>query len=203
MRTGSLRTAAIAVLFGACLWSHSVIAITFNYVGNAYTTFNPNPPSPDLGTSITGSVTFDFLGTPPDANYLIDGPCLLVGGCVTGHVTGVSLHSGSFNASANPTGFVTITGGVVSNWKIIADGSCGIFCGFAIKTDSFFDLTDNIVVLGQFDSRFALNDSNPGTWTTGVETVPLPAALPLFATGLGALGLLGWRRKKKAAALAV
>jgi hypothetical protein len=27
--------------------------------------------------------------------------------------------------------------------------------------------------------------------------VPLPAALPLFATGLGALGLLGWRRKRK------
>ena len=26
---------------------------------------------------------------------------------------------------------------------------------------------------------------------------PLPAALPLFATGLGALGLLGWRRKRK------
>jgi hypothetical protein len=36
----------------------------------------------------------------------------------------------------------------------------------------------------------------------GIGTVPLPAALPLFATGLGALGLLGWRRKKKAAALA-
>ena len=31
---------------------------------------------------------------------------------------------------------------------------------------------------------------------------PLPAALPLFATGLGGLGLLGWRRKRKAAALA-
>jgi CHRD domain len=29
---------------------------------------------------------------------------------------------------------------------------------------------------------------------------PLPSALPLFATGLGALGLLGWRRKRKAAA---
>jgi len=28
---------------------------------------------------------------------------------------------------------------------------------------------------------------------------PIPATLPLFATGLGALGLLGWRRKKKAA----
>ena len=34
----------------------------------------------------------------------------------------------------------------------------------------------------------------------GVAGVPLPAALPLFATGLGALGLLGWRRKRKASA---
>jgi hypothetical protein len=36
----------------------------------------------------------------------------------------------------------------------------------------------------------------------GVSTVPVPAALPLFATGLGALGLLGWRRKRKARAAA-
>jgi len=45
--------------------------------------------------------------------------------------------------------------------------------------------------------------ANAGNWLVnnrfvGAET-PLPAALPLFATGLGALGLLGWRRKKKAA----
>ena len=35
-----------------------------------------------------------------------------------------------------------------------------------------------------------------------INAVPLPAALPLFASGIGAMGLLGWRRKKKAAALA-
>ena len=34
------------------------------------------------------------------------------------------------------------------------------------------------------------------------EVTPFPAALPLFATGLGALGLLGWRRKRKTAAIA-
>lgn len=38
--------------------------------------------------------------------------------------------------------------------------------------------------------------------TSVPNTVPLPAALPLFASGLGALGLLGWRRKRKNAALA-
>jgi len=33
-----------------------------------------------------------------------------------------------------------------------------------------------------------------------VSPTPLPAALPLFASGLGAMGLLGWRRKRKNAA---
>jgi len=37
-----------------------------------------------------------------------------------------------------------------------------------------------------------------------LTATPLPAALPLFVSGLGALGLLGWRRKRKnSAALAV
>src|SRR5215467_10722431 len=44
------------------------------------------------------------------------------------------------------------------------------------------------------------NNGNTGIIDFGARAVPLPAALPLFATGLGALGLLGWRRKKKAAA---
>jgi hypothetical protein len=38
--------------------------------------------------------------------------------------------------------------------------------------------------------------------TMATSTTPLPAALPLFASGLGALGLLGWRRKRKAAVVA-
>ncbi len=38
----------------------------------------------------------------------------------------------------------------------------------------------------------------------GSRATPLPATLPLFASGLGVMGLFGWRRKRKsAAALAV
>ena len=33
-----------------------------------------------------------------------------------------------------------------------------------------------------------------------VTATPLPAALPLFATGLSAMGLFGWRRRRKASA---
>lgn len=36
------------------------------------------------------------------------------------------------------------------------------------------------------------------TGIVALSTTPLPAALPLFATGLGSLGLLGWRRRQRA-----
>jgi hypothetical protein len=39
--------------------------------------------------------------------------------------------------------------------------------------------------------------TNLGTWSA--SATPLPATLPLFATGLGGVGLLGWRKKRKAA----
>jgi hypothetical protein len=45
------------------------------------------------------------------------------------------------------------------------------------------------------DERYVDADSGYASATT-----PLPAALPLFAAGLGGMGLLGWRRKRKFAA---
>jgi hypothetical protein len=52
--------------------------------------------------------------------------------------------------------------------------------------------------IGTYVGNFLLSvevDLNVGP--TAVGAAPLPAALPLFATGLGVLGLLGWRRKRR------
>jgi hypothetical protein len=58
-------------------------------------------------------------------------------------------------------------------------------------TSGYVGLYDHDIFDGglQAFDNFSLTAPNP---------VPLPGALPLFATGLGALGILGWRRKKKA-----
>jgi hypothetical protein len=49
------------------------------------------------------------------------------------------------------------------------------------------------------DGTWTFNNPVTGNIYNGVLYVPVPATLPLFATGLGVLGLLGWRRKRKAA----
>jgi hypothetical protein len=63
---------------------------------------------------------------------------------------------------------------------------------------------DPITAVWFFNSATGLvseeSTSASGTATPAVSATPLPAALPLFVTGLGALGLLGWRRKRKSAA---
>ena len=56
-------------------------------------------------------------------------------------------------------------------------------------------------------SRYQVTNIDGNTITFHVDNVsdlsqtPLPPALPLFATGLGVMGLLAWRRKRKAAAV--
>jgi hypothetical protein len=57
---------------------------------------------------------------------------------------------------------------------------------FTITLDVFTKGTTDIVASSSID----------------VVVTPVPAALPLFATGLGALGFAGWRRRRKRAVTA-
>jgi hypothetical protein len=79
-----------------------------------------------------------------------------------------------------------------SIFTVCVAGSCA--GGFASPTVG--DVSQLDLFNGSATSGSLFIDAVP---TTPAQT-PLPGALPLFATGLGALSLLGWHRKKKAAA---
>jgi len=82
--------------------------------------------------------------------------------------------------------------GQLVDFFVTADGADTF--SFAIGGPVFSGLPDGVTF--NDPDAFIFNNiySPPGSDT------PIPAALPLFATGLGGLGLLGWRRKRKQAA---
>jgi hypothetical protein len=108
---------------------------------------------------------------------------------------------------------VSAVGGLI-NWVSRDFGSPGpadmaVFDshGNLIEDVVFYDGTNNLLTPNSFYgfsenindiSTLVLRGDAIGITDLTISTAtPLPAALPLFATGLGALGLLGWRRKKK------
>ena len=66
--------------------------------------------------------------------------------------------------------------------------------GASVIVDPTFEIDPNFAYASDFQILFSSGIGNSPNAT------PLPAALPLFATGLGTLGLFGWRRRRKNAA---
>ena len=71
----------------------------------------------------------------------------------------------------------------------------GITAGAVVTDNLFFT-----VFTDEFGATNSPDIAEIAAINTGTTVVPLPAALPLFAGGLGLLGLLGWRRKRAATA---
>jgi hypothetical protein len=80
--------------------------------------------------------------------------------------------------------------------------SAGLFgtTGFTLPSDADIGITTTfnggssiVDAIAGYDVGSYWGDFNNIT----TSATPLPAALPLFATGFGVMGLLGWRRKRK------
>jgi hypothetical protein len=152
--------------------------ITFNF-GNPFNVAAETGSFLTLGSG--GTVTWRNLGVPIDYNTLATGSNLSCGaGC---------MFTGSNGA--------VVTFDLTSESPPVVNGGFLDLSGTGIVTLTGFDPTPGSFFLsGQGGTGVNL------TFSSTVSAVPLPAALPLFATGLGALGLLGWRRKRKALAAA-
>jgi hypothetical protein len=141
------------------------------------------------------------------------------GGTVEGTVTFPSSADGSYEASSvvvtsNTAGFGL--GEYVGALTEITYDSFVVSGGEITSATNFLDFGDANLVNGAvtccslefyaFDSILdgGLNNANgevtdgPGSPVTfTLATTPIPAALPLFATGIGALGLFGWRKRRR------
>jgi hypothetical protein len=118
------------------------------------------------------------------------------------------------NGHALATTFVeNIIGHETQNLKIVNGDTVDFYDPVVPDFIDIYDLTTRSFQVfdqlfsTQYDYTFTLEGeyqvlvhSNSGVVfdvVVAASATPLPAALPLFATGLGALGLLGWRRKRK------
>lgn len=199
---GLVTICAIAASSFAALTTSEAATLTFD-ASLSGANENPATGSPGTGFAIVTiddvlqtmevNVTFSGLSTGDTASHIHC--CIAPGGnagvatttpTFTGFPSGVT--AGSYDhvfdmtlaSSYNPA-FVTAEGSV-------ANAETALFAGI-LAGDAYLNIHTTL---------------NPGGEIRGflVAPTPLPAALPLFATGLGALGLLARRRKQKASATA-
>jgi hypothetical protein len=188
--------AQAAALIASCF----TLAFSGNALADAITTFDVSglfntsggPGNGECdGCSLGGTITIDVTtGSITSADITLTGqsagPFTNVGSVNSSTFTFVQLFDASsdrLDLDINTATFVGYTGGSICGEPFGNSCEGGAFTQI-YATDARWDLASGSLIA-----------------EAGAPTVtPLPAALPLFATGLGAMGLLGWRRKRKAAA---
>jgi hypothetical protein len=138
-------------------------------------------------TQFSGTGTLIIVGAPSPTNTYDDF-------CLGNSCGGGTLTSLSFMLK-NGDAFSTSDSNVSNVSAVFDDGT--------LKSISFTDnfSNDQFTISSDLDYTYHVySPQGTDSGTISVSATPLPAALPLFATGLGALGLLVWRRKRNGSA---
>jgi hypothetical protein len=160
----------------------------------------------------TVDVSYTVSGSPGDWTYDFSFTNNIGG---TNDIYAVELSlSSSDTLIGSPSGWGVGNGNVSGNLEWCFSSDCFHFGstnlapgqtlgGFLVQDTSLTPITsaDWLVAAegGIYTGPDNMNPNNPSNPVfTGTVSTPLPAALPLFATGLGGLGLLGWRKRRKA-----
>ncbi len=167
-------------------------ATTYDYTGNNFTAVIAPYTTSD---AISGYIT---LSQPLGDNL----PLTEESGFITAYsfTDGVqTLSSQANNSTVTEAFFTTDLSGAIVDWllKINSDDFLN-----GIYTDNYDpdiqDLSFRTPLGCTFGCGQNLND--PGTWSSNLQPTPIPSSLPLFASSLAALGLLGWWVTKRKAA---
>jgi len=174
------------VQFTTTGFTGGTISVTLDGVGSAQTITAWITNAIGAGTTVSNVLNSTTFSGPASAN-----------GVVESVFTGLTLGAGTYYLTLSALGQSNSTGWVTSlDFDSMVtqapgntyDGSSACASGFG-NNNNF--PPSYLFGKAPFDFAFSITG-------TPVAQTPLPGALPLFATGLGALGLLGWRRKRKA-----
>ena len=130
-----------------------------------------------------GNIRYQTLGSPGSQEFVVGfyGVPFYLGGAL--NTFEMILHEGSNNIELQ-YGALGLDSHIVSSGIENSPGTIGL---------EIFRGTANSTMQQALQNQGFLI-------TQPIGETPIPTALPLFASGLGALGLLGWRRKRKNAA---
>jgi hypothetical protein len=158
------------------------------------------------GGILTGSLTLDSSGTPLRGSLFVSGALLISNPPGANFVasTGFAVFPGGPDDPNVGPGFLTEIGtplygteghtriNLTFNVTAILSGGIVPLSGDISWPEACTETLINYCIGGGASLR-------NGSLTLIAIVTPIPSALPLFATGLSALGLLGWHRKRKAA----
>jgi hypothetical protein len=146
----------------------------------------------------SGSLVLDNLLSAPTGTY--------TGATLTTFLANsfVSLDAGLFNNQQFNIGSLLsadITRLAFSSTGALTD--IGASIKISSPADTLIYQTSGLTYLFENPAGHSLQSGTYSVSAPSVSATPLPAALPLYATGLGALALLRWRKKRKASSATV
>ena len=217
--TVSIAASAVLCLAGSELWAATVEvvytgnvtsgidtsglfgAVGANLAGDTFTAtylFDPSLGFPSANAaegynSVAGELPYNGLPSPSlGASITINGQTLNVSGSDRGAFGAQNSGSSSFEYSYAATGST-----VLLNDLMVADASlpASLTMPFTYALPSGEESVNSLTFLLASGETIGLGDQ-----TVALSTTPLPDSLPLFAAGLGVMGLLVWRKKREPAA---